>query len=58
MVVLNSLIEKKEKFDWENDDLLDLEVVSEQPKLVDPGVADVSEDDEYDATLGTEEKET
>ena len=37
---------------------MDLEVVSEQPKLVDPGVADVSEDDEYDATLGTEEKET
>ena len=39
------LNKKKEKFDWKNDDLLDLEVVSEQPKLVDRGVADVSEDD-------------
>ena len=28
-----------EKFDWDNDDLSKLEVVSEQPKLVDPGVA-------------------
>ena len=28
-----------EKFDWENDDMFELEVVSEQPKLVDPGVA-------------------
>ena len=32
--------------------------MSEQPKLVNPGVADVSEDDEYDAILSTEEKET
>ena len=31
-------------------------MVSEQPKLVDPGVADVSEDDDYDELLGTEEK--
>ena len=30
-----------EKFDWENDDLSELEVVSEQPKLVDPGVAEI-----------------
>ena len=30
-----------EKFDWDNDDLSELEVVSEQPKLVDPGVAEV-----------------
>ena len=28
-----------ERFDWDNDDLSDLEVVSEQPQLVDPGVA-------------------
>ena len=30
-----------EKFDWENDDLSNLEVVNEQPKLVDPGVAEI-----------------
>ena len=30
-----------EKFDWDNDDLSELEVVSEQPKLVDPGVAEI-----------------
>ena len=30
-----------EKFDWDNDDLSELEVVGEQPKLVDPGVAEV-----------------
>ena len=28
-----------EKFDWDKDDLSDLEVVSEQPRLVDPGIA-------------------
>ena len=32
---------KGENFDWENDNLSDLEVVSEQPKAVDPGVADI-----------------
>ena len=32
-------------------------MVSEQPKLVDPGVADVSEDDDYDTELITDEKE-
>ena len=32
-------------------------MVSEQPKLVDPGVADVSEDDEYDAELVTDQEE-
>ena len=30
-----------ENFEWENDDLSKLEVVSEQSKLVDPGVADI-----------------
>ena len=30
-----------EKFDWDNDDLSELEVISEQPKLVDPGVAEI-----------------
>ena len=33
-----------EKFDWDNDDLSDLEVANEQPKLVDRGVADIPED--------------
>ena len=32
-------------------------MVSEQPKLVDPGVADMSEDDEYDAELVTDQEE-
>ena len=27
-----------EKFDWENDDISELEVVNEQPKLVQPGL--------------------
>ena len=45
---------KKEKFDWENDDLSDLEVVEEQPKVTDPGVADIPEEDEYDEDLGTD----
>jgi len=40
---------KGEKFDWDNDDLTDLEVVDEQPKLIDPGVADIPVPDEYDA---------
>ena len=30
-----------EKFDWDNDDLSELEVVSGQPRLVDSGVAAV-----------------
>ena len=30
-----------ENFDWENDDLSELEVVNKQPRLVDPGVADI-----------------
>ena len=30
-----------ENFDWENGDLSELEVVSEKPKLVDPGVAEI-----------------
>ena len=36
---------KGEKFDWDNDDLSDLEVNSEQPKLTDPGVADIPVED-------------
>ena len=32
---------KGENFDWENDDLSDLAVVSEQPKVVDPGMVDI-----------------
>ena len=31
-----------DKFDLEDDDLSELEVVDEQPKLVDPGVAEIS----------------
>ena len=39
---IDSLNRKGEKFYSENDDLSDLEVVSEQPKVVDPGgVADI-----------------
>ena len=32
--------QKRREFDWENDDLTELEVVNEQPKLVDSGVAE------------------
>ena len=41
-----------ETFDWENDDLSELEVVNEQPKLVDPGVADIPLDDDPNEELG------
>ena len=41
-----------EKFDWENDDLLDLGVVSEQPKLVGPGVAEIPLGAEPEEELG------
>ena len=41
---INFLNRNGEKFDWENDDLSELEVVNEQPKLVDPGVADIPSD--------------
>ena len=34
-----------ERFDWDNDDLSDLEVNNEQPKLTDPGVADIPVED-------------
>ena len=47
---------KGEKFDWDNDDLTDLEVVDEQPKLIDPGVADIPVPDEYDEDI-TESEE-
>ena len=42
----------EEKFDWENDNLSELEVVSEQPKLVDPGVADIPLAAEPEEELG------
>ena len=49
---------KGEKFDWDNDDLTDLEVVDEQPKLIDPGVADIPVPDEYDEEITeSDEKE-
>ena len=38
---IDFLNRKGEKFDWDNDDLSDLEVTDEQPKMIDPGVADV-----------------
>ena len=41
-----------EKFDWENDDLSELEVVSEQPKLVDSGVAEIPLTAEPEEELG------
>ena len=43
-----------ETFDWENDDLskLELEVVSEQPKLVDSGVAEIPLTAEPEEELG------
>ena len=40
------------KFDWDNDDLSELEVVSEQPKLVDPGVAEAPLPDAPKEELG------
>ena len=45
---IDFLNRKGEQFDWDNDDLSDLEVTDEQPKMIDPGVADVPEKDEYD----------
>ena len=39
---------KGEKFDWDDNDLSNLEVADEQPKMADPGVADIPEEDEYD----------
>ena len=41
-----------EKFDWENDNLSELEVVNEQPKLVDPGVAEIPLGAEPEEELG------
>ena len=43
---------KGEIFDWENDDLSELEVVNKQPKLVDPGVAEIPLDAEPEEELG------
>ena len=41
-----------EKFDWDNGNLSELEVVSEHPKLVDPGVAEIPLATEPDEELG------
>ena len=41
-----------ERFDWEDDDLSELEVVNEQSKLVDPGVADILLDTGHEEELG------
>ena len=47
---------KGEKFDWENDDLpIYLEVANEQPKMTDPGVADIYVDDDDEEELGGED---
>ena len=35
------LSRKGEKFVWDNGDLSDLKVTNEQPRLTDPGVADI-----------------
>ena len=40
------------KFNWKEDDLSELEVVNEQPKLVDPGVAEAPQSDEPKDELG------
>ena len=53
---IDFLNRKGEKFDWDNDDLSDLEVTDEQPKMIDPGVADVPEEDEYDEDPDQEKK--
>ena len=45
------LSRKGETFDWKNDDLSDLEMFSEQPKVVNPGVADILLDDSPDKEL-------
>ena len=42
----------REKFDWKNDDLSELEVVSEQPKLLDPGVTEIPLAAKLDKELG------
>ena len=41
-----------EKFDWENDNISELEVVNERPKLVDPGVAEIPLAAEPEEELG------
>ena len=36
---MSSSTEKRKKFDWDNDDLSNMELVDEQPRLTYPGVA-------------------
>ena len=46
------------KFDWNNNDLSELEVIDDQPKLVDPEVtSEVTGLDEYDQDLRVKENE-
>ena len=44
-VIKKSCIEfldrKRKKFDWDNGNLSNVELVDEQPRLTDPGVADI-----------------
>ena len=49
---IDFLNRKGEKFDWDNDDLSELEVVSKQPKLMDPGVAEIPLSAEPEEELG------
>ena len=55
---IDFLNRKGEKFDWDSDNISELEVVEDQPKLVDLGVAlkEVNPD-EYDQDLGIKQKE-
>ena len=39
---------KGEKFNWDNDNLSDLEVADKQSKLTDPGVADINVEEMYE----------
>ena len=42
---IDFLNRKGERFDWENDSLLDIQVVQEQSNLIDPGLAEITDDD-------------
>ena len=46
--VSSSSTKKGRKFDWDNDNLSNLEVADEQPKLTDPGVADIPVEEMYE----------
>ena len=46
------------KFDWENKGLSELEVLDDQPKLIDPGVTlEETDSDKYNQDLGVKENE-